>query len=408
MWAATTALALCLSQSAPAADPIGEGRKALEAGQYASAAEWFEKAVAADPKDYVSLFHLALAQSLMGKDAEAIVGYRKVLELQPGLFQAQLNLGMVLVRAKRPAEAAPLFEQAAAQKPQDYRPRLYLGDAELASGQPAKAEESYKAAIEANAKSGAAELGLAKAMAEQGRLDDADPHFRHAVELDGALKPALLELAVLYEKAGRREQAISIYGQFPENVAARERLGELLVEADRPAEAIPHLEWAVAHSPTAANRLSLAMAYKKNKQPEKEMPLIEQAVEAEPGNLDLRLAYGRELRDQRKFAQAAHEFALIVEAQPRNVQGWQELVAMLVSLEQYPQALAALDRIRALGAEQPAHLYLRAIVQDHEHDRKNAVESYRQFLAASQGKSPNEEFKARQRIHILELELGKR
>jgi len=45
-----------------------------------------------------------------------------------------------------------------------------------------------------------------------------------------------------------------------------------LLETGNPAEAIPHLEWAVAKSPTDANRLALAQAYRKNKQPDKEIP----------------------------------------------------------------------------------------------------------------------------------------
>lgn len=407
MWPAAV-LAVCLAQAAPPADPVTEGRKALEAAQYQAAAEWFDKAVQADPNDYAARFHLALAETMLGKNAEAIAGYKRVLELKPDLYEAELNLGMVLLRVNQPAEAAPYLEKAAAGKPKEPRPRLYLADAQLANGEFAKAEESYHAVAELDPKSAAAELGQGKAEARQNRLEEAEPHYRRAVELDASFKPSLLELAGLYETAGRAPQAIAIYQQFPDNPGAREHLGQLLVEAGQPAEAIPHLEWAVEHSPTAANRLALAQAYRKNKQPEKELPLLEQALAADPRDLDLRLAYGRELRDQRKFAEAARQFATVVEARPDSVPALNELAAMLVSLENYPQALGVLDRIRALGAEQAGHLYLRAIVLDRTHDRKGSLESYRKFLAVSQGKHPDDEFKARQRIHILELELGKR
>jgi tetratricopeptide (TPR) repeat protein len=401
-------LAVCLAQAAAPADPAAEGRKALEAEKYDVAAEWLEKAVQTDPKDYAAQFHLALANTMLGRNAEAIAGYRKVLELKPDLYEAELNLGMVLLRTRQPREAAPYLEKAAAGKPKEFRPRLYLGDAQFDSGEWAKAEESYKAALGLDGKSGAAELGLGRAQARQSRLDEAEAHYRRAIELDASLKPSLLELAEMCEKAGSAPQAIAIYGQFPDNAGARERLGQLLVEAGRPAEAIPHLEWAVRNSPTAANRLALAQAYRKNKQPEKELPLLEQAVAAEPNDADLRLGYGRELRDQRRFADAARQFSLVAQAKPDSVEAWNELAAMLVQLENYPQALAVLDHIRAMGAEAAGHLYLRAIMLDRTRDRKGAIESYRKFLAASQGKNPNEEFKARQRIHILELDLGKR
>ena len=40
----------------------------------------------------------------------------------------------------------------------------------------------------------------------------------------------------------------------------------LLLESGQPADAIPHLETAVAKSPTEANRAALATAYVKNNQ----------------------------------------------------------------------------------------------------------------------------------------------
>jgi hypothetical protein len=81
---------------------------------------------------------------------------------------------------------------------------------------------------------------------------------------------------------------------------------------------------------------------------------------------------------------------------------------MLILTEDYAQALAALDKVRALGAEKPAHHYFRAIVLDKHRQYKPALESYQRFLATSEGKYPDEEFKARQRVRIIEKELNKR
>jgi Tfp pilus assembly protein PilF len=67
-----------------AVDFNDEGRQALEAHKYDAAAEAFSKAVAKDPTDYFAHFHLALAQSMLKKDAEAVQEYRKVLELKIG------------------------------------------------------------------------------------------------------------------------------------------------------------------------------------------------------------------------------------------------------------------------------------------------------------------------------------
>src|SRR3954465_7745941 len=150
-----------------------EGMKALDAGKYEAAAQSFTKAIEGDAKDYFAHFNLAMAYTLLNRDAEAVAEYRKTLELKPGIYEAQLNGGIVLLRQKNPAEALPLFEAAAAQKPQEFRPRYYLAESQLQSGDYAKAEESYKLAIGLDAKSAGAQLGMAESLVQQGRLAEA-------------------------------------------------------------------------------------------------------------------------------------------------------------------------------------------------------------------------------------------
>src|SRR5947209_917861 len=94
-----------------------EGRKALEAQNYEQAAQDFTNAIAADAKDYTAHFHLALADSMLKKDAEAVAEYKKVLELKPDLYEAQLNLGILLLRQKQPEAALPYLQKAADTKP---------------------------------------------------------------------------------------------------------------------------------------------------------------------------------------------------------------------------------------------------------------------------------------------------
>lgn len=384
-----------------------QGLKALDEKRYQAAVDSFTQAVAADPKDYSLHFNLALAYSLMGKHAEAIPEYQKTLELKPGLFEAELNVGISLLREKQAGEAVPYLTDAAAQNPKQYRPSYYLGEALLGAGEPAKAEQAYAAALAIDPKAPAAELGLAHALAKQQRLDDAAAHYKKAAELDARYRDDLLELGSQYEAANQPEQAISIYQQFPDNPGAQERLGELLLKAERPADAIPRFEAAVAKSPTEANRAALAEAYLKNKQPDQALPVVEQVLAADPDNFEIRMLHGRIIRDQRKFSEAAGEFVRATKLKPDAPQAWSELAGVLVVAEDYPAALAALDRVAALHAEKPGHVFLRAIVLDKMRDLKPALASYQRFLELSHGEFPNQEFQARQRAKTLEREISK-
>src|SRR5262249_11113 len=132
------------------------------------------------------------------------------------------------------------------------------------------------------------------------------------------------------------------------------------------------------------------------------------AVANAPGDLDLRMFYGRLLRDQRKFPAAAGQFAGAVNIKPDFAEGWSELASVLVIAQQYPQALVAFDHLRALKAETTGHLFFRALCHDHLQQRPEALETYRKFLAEAQGKFPDQEFQARQRARIIENEIKKK
>jgi len=391
-----------------AANPAAEGMKALEAGHYEAAAQSFTQAIRADPSDYTAHFNLALAYSFLQRDAEAIVEYRKVLELKPGLYEAQLNLGILLVRQKKPAEAVPLLEAAVSQKPSEYRPRYYLAEAQLASGALVEAEANYRASIGLNAKSAGAQLGLGRALAQQGKLADAAPYFRQAAALDPNYRDSLLELAALYENSGKTAEAMEIYRQFPDNPAAEEHLGALLLDGKQYSDAIPQLKAAYVQSPTEANRVALAMAYLFNHQLENALPLLDQAVAAEPANFDLRIMYAHALRDQKKYAAAASQFSAALKLKPNEAHTWDELGGVLYLAEDYEPALSAFEHAHQLGENTPGNWFLRAIILDKLHQLKPALEAYQQFLSMSHDQNPNQEFQARQRARIIQRELERR
>jgi tetratricopeptide (TPR) repeat protein len=403
MWISAAALLFL-----QAANPAAEGLKALDEGKYEAAAAAFTKAVAADPADYTAHFNLALAYSLLEEDDRGIAEYRKTLELQPGLYQAQLNLGILLIRQKKPAEAIPLLEDAAKQKPAEYRPRFYLAAAELGAGDAVQAAANYQTALEANAKSPEAQLGLARALAQQGKLADAAPHFRLAADLSPNYSDSLLELAALYEKAGQRDDAITIYRQFPDQPAAQARLGELLLENKQYADAIPRLEEAYAKSPTQANRIGLAEAYLFHKDLDKAVPLLDKAVSDEPANYDLRMMFARALRDHKRYPAAAQQFQAAAKLKPDSGKTWNELGSVLYLAEDYAASLAAFDHGRRLGEDTAGNAFLRAIIHDKRHELKPALEAYQQFLTMSEGKNPDQEWQARQRVRIIQRELDRR
>lgn len=374
MYAAPLLLMLCALAQPPAAsapDPMREASAHLDAGRYAEAVAVLKPFVEKNPGSVAGHFNLAFSQLLAGEDEAAIAGFRKVLDLQPGLFEAQVNLGQALVKTGRFAEAEAPLAAAAEVKPDDARVR-YL---------------------------------LARALIGQDRLRDALPLLERAAALEPANRDRQLELAETYQRAGMKKEARAAWERVAEIPAARERLALLLLDEGDNEAAIGHLELLMKEQPTSAVAYALAAAYLRDQRPEKSIPLAQAIVRQEPANLEARLFLGRLLRDQKQYGPAAQQFQSAVKLQPQSLEAWSEFTAALVLLQQHEAALQALERVRAIGGENAAYHYLRATMLDARKEHKPALESYQRFLALSEGKHPDEEFKARQRVRMLERML---
>jgi tetratricopeptide (TPR) repeat protein len=175
---------------------------------------------------------------------------------------------------------------------------------------------------------------------------------------------------------------------------------------NRPSDAVTQFEAATKMSPTPANQVALASAYLKNNQADLAQPILERALAANPNDFELRMVVARLHRDRREFPLAASLFVSAAALKPDSVKAWNEAASAFVMAEKYPEALDALDHVRALNAETPGDLFYRAIVLDKLHQVKPALASYQRFLELSQGKFPDQEFQARQRSRILEKEAN--
>ncbi len=383
------------------------GLQALDRGDYKQAEQIFSAEAARDPHDYAAWFNLALAEIGLKENQLAEQHLQQVLALKPGLYEAELNLGMLYLKEKRPADAEPLLEQAAKAKPDSARARRYWGESLAAMGKWDQAAEAFRQTLALDPHMAVAELGLGQALERQGKLDEAAPHYERAAELDSKLSSYQLELAEAYIKANRGSEALPILKKFPDDAGAREESGRIYLAENQPAAAVAEFEAAVKLSPTAANRLALATAYLKNNQPELAEPILKQALETNPADYDVLMAVGRIRRDKHDYAAAATQFAAAAKLQPASVEAWNEAAGAYMLAGKYPEALSALDQVRALHGEKPGDFYLRAVIFDRLHQVKPALANYQRFLELSQGQYPDEEFIARQRSRILKEEASR-
>jgi tetratricopeptide (TPR) repeat protein len=97
-----------------------------------------------------------------------------------------------------------------------------------------------------------------------------------------------------------------------------------------------------------------------------------------------------------------------VKLKPNDPAPWSDYADMAYMAGDLPTALAAFEKARDLGEDTAGNCFLRAIILDKLKQAKPALEAYQRFLSMSQGKSPNQEWQARQRVKLLERELEKK
>jgi tetratricopeptide (TPR) repeat protein len=382
-----------------AASDEASGLKALDEGRFQEAAAIFAKVAAAEPENFAHRFHLGLAYSMAGKDDEAEAAFRESLRLQPGVFETQLNLAQVLMRREKAAEAKPLLEDAVKAKPDHARAAYLLAEALAALRDPG-AEGAYGRAMALDP-SPAVKFGWGLWLIRSDRIGEAQGPLEEAAKADARYQPGLLRLAEAWERAGKAREALAIYERFPDEVVAVERAANLRLQLGEAGEAVGLWKRAVGLAPTAANHYGFAIALLRSGKAELAAAELAEAVGKEPANAELRLTYARVLRDLRRFDAALVEFRRVSVAAPDRADVWSEIGGLLVLEKRYSEALDALEKVGRLGNEKAGHWFLKALCLDNLKEPKLALGAYERFLALSGGASPDEEFKARERIKVL-------
>ena len=174
-----------------------------------------------------------------------------------------------------------------------------------------------------------------------------------------------------------------------------------MLENKQYADALPGWRRPSARHLPKSNRTALAAAYVFAGKLDQALPLLAAAVETAPADYELRMMYARALRDRKQFPAAAEQFYQAAKLKPAEPKTWSQLGGMLYMINDYPQALAAFDKAREAGEDTAGNWFHARHPAGSAEQLKPAVEAYQRFLALSQGKNPDQEFQARQRVRII-------
>ncbi len=403
--------------AAPQSEAMQAANEALVARDWVKAVKLLQPLAAADPQNAQVLYDLGSAQDALEQETAAEQSYRAAILDAGGYLEPRLALGLLLARAGRMEDARAELGAAAAITNGDklLRARALRAMARIdEKTRPGEARDELLAALSLSPETPedtlmAAELAQG---ASNGR-DAAEAAYRRLLEKtpqNAAGTAALAHLLVTEKRYAEAEKLLTEgLAAHPQDEAMTIQLAAAYTAEGKSAQAAPLVEALHAANPGEENvsRL-LAELYVNTKEWEKAEPLLSTLTEQHPQDGDLVDLRAQALMHLHQDAEGERILARVIPdpALFSNTAAWADAAADLAfcaSANDDPgvvlQVLA--NRAKVLPPSAPI-LFLTAISEDKLHRGKEAVQAYEQFLAASNGANPNEEFEARHRLVALQ------
>ncbi len=228
------------------------GRAYAELGMTATAIAAYEQALAAGSSAKDVYWALAALYDASGKPERALGISRAFVAHWPADERGQRALGDRYMAVGRPQEAFAIYQRLVAGGGQQALLGR-LGDAQLTSGALSEAVQSYERLLAFSPDSSRVRYQLARAYTASGRVEDAERAYRQLLDSPAYGVRAHVEAAALLRRNGQLVAAEALLSQAlaraPDHRAGLLLLGEVLLEQERPGEALLHWRHLAALAP---------------------------------------------------------------------------------------------------------------------------------------------------------------
>ena len=349
-----------------------------DAQGHADAAEdWYRKAIAADPKQFEARSALGLLLVAKGDTQGARDQLYAAVQLVPNPLspaaKAQADRALAhLIRSSDPTGARDALVDALKLTPETPADTVLAGEIAEAAGDAAIAEQEYRKALDSDPNSSDAAAGLAHLYIAEKRYADAQPLVQAALRRDPDNPSLNAQLAAILNSEGKQPEALVVLEKLHQLEPDNREVASMLADAD-----------------LQAGKLDEADA------------LYQQLLAQTPADPALLDADGQILIRRQRYADAIAAFRKATAARPDDVDAWSGIAFADSELHQYQDELAALSMRSKFAEESAASLFLWATAYDNLHQSKPAADYYHRFLAAAQGKFPDEEWQAKHRLAAL-------
>lgn len=400
------------------APEVRQAEAAIEKQDYAAAEKLLLPAVAANPKDSTAWYDLGYVYRATKRRPEAIDAYRKCLALKPDVYQANLGLGLLLAQEGKNDDAARYMRLALKLMPANTASAdkafnwITLAKIEQKSD-PGDAIAAFRKASESAPKDIEPHLLAARLLASQRDVSGAEKEYTAARAIAPEAKEPLTGLIDLYRESDQTqkgEAALKEYAaRYPDDPKVHLLLGQSLLKSGDADGAVAQFDAGLKQSPGDANLLQeVAAMYASQQKFDQAAPRYAELVKAVPNNAEYHYQYGVVLMQLHRFPEAQEQLIAALKQNGKLVDAYGDLAVVAAENKQYPLAINVLDARSKLAPDTPATYFLRATAYDNLKAFPQAAENYHRFLDASNGKDPEDEWKARHRLIAIEPENVKK
>jgi|GEM_PF-2067741 len=218
---------------------------------------WYEQSVQKSgavlktlPSDPFALWYHGLAKMAQKRYPDAILSFKKLLQLEPNLVAAQMELGQAYALSGDRQNALATFRKVTAMAPSHAPAYSAMGDLYYQSGQDAAAVQSYRKAIEINPKAVQSYPPLAILLAEQPEQSTEALKFAEKAVEHAPRDPASLDaLGWVYVQQGQYKIGIeklhAALNLLPQDPLAMYHLGVGYYKNNQPEQAHQWLQAAL-------------------------------------------------------------------------------------------------------------------------------------------------------------------
>ena len=296
------------------------------------------------------------------------------------------------LRRDRPLRAEEVCRDYLAKHPGCVDHLRLLGTALMKQNRAPEAEQQLRFALNLDANYPQLYEDLGSAMAMQQKFEESIPMFEKAIQLQPTLPLAQKKLGRALVAAGRGEEADEAFRDYLEQDPERAAIvrGSELQRAGKSAEAIEIFSDILKKNPNNVNALRhLAVAYWQDSQRlDDAHALLRRATELAPDFTGAWLTMGALFMHMHKFVEAVEAFGKATELEPGNAEAWEGL-GNANSRAMYPEkAIAAFEKVIALGKANPHTLSAYAWDLKTIGNQDAALDAYRKAIRAKPSFGP--------------------